>query len=223
MRRVVAGFIVVAVLVSAAVVVVRLRDRDRPAAGAATEEYRGGTQPAASVVPVGGPADTATAEQARRAGIEAVAQTGEVLRAGFISRRELIATFATPSYGPTLADETSSAMASMLIELGQRDVDTRSISIVEIPIAATAEASSSTAIVRVWSVLVVALPAAKLSRQAWRTVTLDMVLVDGRWLVDNWSSSPGPTPPLPPRTFGDDAGLVAGPLAWPPAHDLAVA
>ena len=62
-------------------------------------------------------------EPARRAAIRAVAMTGEVVRAGFISRRELIESFTTPGFGPTLAASTSEAVTAMLLELGERDAD----------------------------------------------------------------------------------------------------
>jgi hypothetical protein len=68
----------------------------------------------------------------------------------------------------------------------------------------------------VWSVLVVAVPGLGPGRQVWRTVTLDMVDVDGRWLVDGWVSEPGPTPGLAVEVALDDATAVAVPLAWPP-------
>src|SRR3954469_4712218 len=51
-------------------------------------------------------------EPARRAAIQAVAMTGDVVRAGFISRRELIESFTTPDFGPTLAASTSEALTA---------------------------------------------------------------------------------------------------------------
>ena len=41
--------------------------------------------------------------------------------------------------------------------------------------------------------LVVAAPGVGPGREAWRTVTVDMVEAGGRWLVDGWASSPGPS------------------------------
>ena len=57
----------------------------------------------------------------------------------------------------------------------------------------------------------------------WRTVTLDLELVDGRWLVDGWESEPGPTPMASPDVAvapADDVAadrLVAGGggVMWP--------
>ena len=68
---------------------------------------------------------------------------------------------------------------------------------IEQPITATVEATATGAQVRVWSVLVVAAPGVGPGRQVWRTVTLDMVDAGGRWLVDGWTSTPGPSPAPP--------------------------
>jgi hypothetical protein len=153
---------------------------------------------------------------ARAAAIHAVSLTGDVVRAGLISRRVLIESFSTPTFGPVLADRTSATVDAMLLELGERDVDTAQLQAREQPLSATAEATGDAVGVRVWSVLVVVAPGAGPGRQLWRTVTLDMVNSGGRWLVDGWSSTPGPTPtPLPESSF-DDAATLAGPLAWPP-------
>ena len=63
----------------------------------------------------------------------------------------------------------------------------------------TLSSTSTRASVAVWSVLVVAAPGAATARTIWRTVTLDLELVDGRWLVDAWESTPGPTPMASPE------------------------
>ena len=77
--------------------------------------------------------------------------------------------------------------------------------------------------VRVWSVLVVAAPGVGPGRQVWRTVTLDMVEAGGRWLVDGWASTPGPTPAPPAEGAFDDAAAFVEPLGWPPASAPATA
>ena len=87
----------------------------------------------------------------------------------------------------------------------------------EQPITATVEATSTGAQVRVWSVLVVAAPGVGPGRQVWRTVTLDMVEAGGRWLVDGWASTPGPSPAPPAEGAYDDAAAFVEPLSWPPA------
>jgi hypothetical protein len=154
-------------------------------------------------------------EPARQAAIRAVALTDEVVRAGFISRRELIESFTTPDYGPALAADTARSVNSMLLELGERNVDTSTLAVAERPITATAEPTAAGVRVQVWSVLVIAAPGAGPGRQAWRTVTLDMARLDGRWLVARWSSTPGPTPAPPVEGAFDDASAVVEVLSWP--------
>ena len=155
-------------------------------------------------------------EPARRAAIRAVAMTGEVVRAGFISRRELIESFTTPGFGPTLAASTSEAVTAMLLELGERDAD-----VSDAGRAGAADHGHRRgdirpgAQVRVWSVLVVAAPGVGPGRQVWRTVTLDMVerrraLAGGRLDVDA-GSEPRPRRPkapstTPPRSWSRSAG-----------------
>jgi hypothetical protein len=154
---------------------------------------------------------------ARRSAVAAVAMTGPVAEAGFISRRDLIGSFTTPSFGPTLAERTSQALTALFMELGQRQVDTARLAVVEQPVTATAAPTPRGVRVQVWSVLVVAAPGTGPGRQVWRTVTVDMARLNGRWLVDGWSSSLGPSPAPPTEGSFDDAGAFAEPLGWPSA------
>jgi hypothetical protein len=149
------------------------------------------------------------------AAVAAVAMTGEVTRAGFISRRELIESFTTPAFGPVLAGETSAQMNSLLLEFSQREADPAGMQVVEQPLRVrVTAASATTATVEVWSVVVVALPGAPTARVMWRTVTLDMELVDGAWLVDGWTSSPGPAPMAGSESPISPASDVADVLGW---------
>ena len=50
--------------------------------------------------------------------------------------------------------------------------------------------------------------------QAWRTVTLEMVLVDGRWLVDGWESVEGPSPAGAPNGAVAAGVEVVSVLGW---------
>ena len=168
------------------------------------------TAPGAAAAP------SASIDGAQVAAIKAVGRTGEVVAAGFISRRELIETFTTRSFGPTFADETGRAIDAMLIELGSREVDLADLVVREQPITSTASTTADGVRVRVWSVLIIAAPGTGPGRQAWRTVTLDMVQHDGVWLVDGWASSPGPTPSPPSEGIVDSAETVAVPLSWDP-------
>ena len=177
-------------------------------------------EPSASSPSATGPgvaaAPSASIDEAQVAAIKAVGRTGEVVAEGFISRRELIETFTTRSFGPTFADETGRAIDAMLIELGSREVDLADLVVHEQPITSTAAATADGVQVRVWSVLIIAAPGTGPGRQAWRTVTLDMVQHDGVWLVDGWASSPGPTPSPPAEGIVDSAETVAVPLSWDP-------
>ncbi|MCU1395326.1 MAG: hypothetical protein JWM34_3754 [Ilumatobacteraceae bacterium] len=151
---------------------------------------------------------------ARQAAIDAVATTPTVMKAGFISRRDLIASFATPTYAPKLADETSAQMDELLVQVGQDDVDAGSMQLAERPITAAATTTRDGVQVQVWSVLIIAVRGAGPARQVWRTVTLQMRLDGGRWLVDDWKSTLGPTPsPAADVTF-EDASTFTGPLGW---------
>lgn len=154
---------------------------------------------------------------ARRAAVMAVAATGAVATAGFISRRDLIGSFTTQRLGPALAAETSAQLRSLAVELGDRDAEVATMSVAEIPVTATTSVSGAAVVVDVWSVLVVAVPNVSPARQVWRTVTLDMVEVGGRWLVDGWSSRAGPTPALTPSTALDPVDDVTARLMWPVA------
>jgi len=155
-------------------------------------------------------------DEAQIAAINVVGRTGAVVAAGFISRRELIETFTTRSFGATFAEETGRAIDAMLIELGSREVDFGDLVVREQPITSTATATADGVQVRVWSVLIIAAPGTGPGRQVWRTVTLDMVQHDSVWLVDGWASSPGPTPAPPAEGTLDSAETVAVPLSWDP-------
>ena len=146
---------------------------------------------------------------AKDAAIAAVAMTDEVVSAGFISRRDLIARFATPSFAPQLADRTAEQVNVLLGELGKHDADMSRLRLVEQPLTATARAVEAAAQVEVWSVLVIAAPGLGPARQVWHTVTLSMTRAGGRWLVDGWDSQVGPTPALAPEVRLDAAEMVA--------------
>ena len=154
---------------------------------------------------------------ARQAAINAVALTDEVVEAGFISRRDLIDGFATSALAPRLADETGAEVNALLVELGDRDADVKTLRLIEQPLSARTTEVGDVVRVDVWSLLVIAAPGTGPARQAWRTVTLDMVLVDGRWLVSEWQSQPGPTPAPAVEASFDDASTVGEMLGWEPA------
>ena len=99
-------------------------------------------------------------EPARSAAVPAVALTDEVVRAGFITRRDMIESFATPSFGPTLAGDTSEQVNEMLLELGERDADASTLAVRRAADHRHRRADADGVRVRVWSVLVIAAPGA---------------------------------------------------------------
>ncbi len=194
-------------------------DRAVVAAGAS----RPGPPPSADNRPGGTdvPAGAADVAGARAAAVAAVASTGEVVGAGFISRRDLIAAFTTEGFGPVLADVTSDQILGLQTEIGARDADPRQLAVAEVPLTATAVPTPAGVEVEVWSVLVVAAPGVGPGRAVWRTVTLTMVPVAGRgWLVDGWASTPGPTPALAPEIDVATAAELTVPLSWPAAEGV---
>ena len=179
--------------------------------------------PAGSEAPEGSTTLRPAVPSPEAAAVAAVAMTGEVARAGFISRRELIESFATPSFGPVLADDTSEQMTSLLREFSERQADPAALQVTEQALRVrVATSTTTTALVDVWSVLVVALPTAATARVMWRTVSLDLLLIDGRWLVDGWKSVPGPTPMVGSESPISPASEVAAVLGWT-SVDAAVA
>jgi hypothetical protein len=62
----------------------------------------------------------------------------------------LIESFWTPTFGPLLADQTSSAVDAMLLELGERNVDAAQLQVRERPLTATADVADPGVRVQVW-------------------------------------------------------------------------
>jgi hypothetical protein len=153
-------------------------------------------------------------EIARAVALRAVAMTGQVATAGFTSRADLIASFATADFAPALLDRTNEQMRDLAQEFVGKGVGLSSLRAVETPLTATAVGTDAGARVTVWSVLVIAVADEGPARQLWRTVTLDLVESDGTWRVAGWDSAPGPTP-LPSTDATFDAGpAFDGPLSW---------
>lgn len=150
------------------------------------------------------------------AAVRAVALTGDVVTAGFISRRVMIDSFTTSRFGTELADATSSQVTALLLELGARDADPASLRVIEQPLSArTISEGPDRAVVEVWSMLVVAVPGAGPGRQVWRTVRVELVADELGWLVDGWTSTLGPTPALAPQATISEADAVLDVLEWP--------
>ncbi len=157
--------------------------------------------------------------KARAVALRAVAMTGQVATAGFTSRSDLIASFATADFAPVLLNRTNEQMRDLAREFVGQGVELSSLTAVETPLTATAVDTDAGARVTVWSVLVIAVTDEGPARQLWRTVSLDLVESDGLWRVSAWDSVPGPTPvPSTDATF-DDGPAFDGPLSWLPAGE----
>lgn len=153
-------------------------------------------------------------EAARSVAVHAVSMTGPVAAAGFTSRADLIASFATSDFAPVLLDRTNEQMRELAREFVGQGVELSSLRAVETPLTASAVATDAGVTVTVWSVLVVAVTAEGPARQMWRTVTLDLIDTGVGWRVAAWASAPGPTPlPSTDATF-DDARAFGAPLSW---------
>ena len=219
MRRVVIAVGVVAVLAVAGVVVTRAGHRRTTASvdvsTASAQPTVPGT-PTSQLTP--GAANPAPAETARRAAVHAISMTSKVFSAGFISRRDLIAGIATPRFASQLADETSRQVNDLLVGLGRRTQDVSGLSVVEQPITASVTLDGSHGSASVWSVLVISVPGVGAGRQLWRTTALGLELIEGRWLIDSWTSTPGPSPAPAAEGKFDDARALAPVMAWPPAY-----
>lgn len=153
-------------------------------------------------------------EAARSVAVHAVSMTGPVAAAGFTSRADLIASFATTDFAPVLLDRTNEQMRELAREFVGQGVELSSLRAVETPLTATAVATEAGVTVTVWSVLVVAITAEGPARQMWRTVTLDLIDTGSGWRVAAWASAPGPTPLPSTNAMFDDARAFEAPLSW---------
>lgn len=183
---------------------------------AAGESHLIGPSEVVHGVPVGWRRDE---DGARAAAVSAVSLSGEIARAGFITRADMIEALATVRFEPDLTAESDAQQAALTDELGDVGVPVRSLLLRELPLTARVVAADrDRATVEVWSVVVLGVPRAAAGRQAWRTVVVELAWEGDDWQVDGWSARPGPTPALPtqqPVASLDELREVAD---WPPAE-----
>jgi hypothetical protein len=162
-------------------------------------------------------------EGARAAAIAYVALSGEVARAGFITRADLIGSLATPEFRGQLEADTTEQLDETFEALLEEGVSPGQLVWSELPLTARVVASDEgSAQVEVWSVVVIGIPTTdSVPRQTWRTVTVDLTWSNGDWLVSGWSASPGPTPALGPDAVIDPLDALATVASWPRAHEEA--
>ena len=188
-----------------------------PPAVAPSSPRPGSTAVAAAVDPGTTPAPTVEdVTAARDAGVAAVARTREVFEAGGISRRDVVAEFATAEFAPMLAERTSQQIIDVLFGLREASGRQVDVKLVAQPVTATATPVGAGRVsVDVWTVTVILAEGDSPVPEQWSTIRLDMVLTDGRWLVDGWAMTAGPAPaPAPESAFGS-AGEVSAAMDWP--------
>lgn len=151
------------------------------------------------------------------AAVSAVRLSGVIATAGFITRCDMIRSLTTERFGPELATLSAAQLEEMTVALGEASVSPAALLWQELPLTARARDDGARVEVQVWSVLVVAVPGVGAPRQAWRTVTIELVWEADDWKVDGWSTIPGPTPLLDQTAGIDDADAVAEVLSWPVA------
>jgi hypothetical protein len=164
-------------------------------------------------VPVGWSQDESGA---LAAAVSAVGLTGEIARAGFITRTDMIETLASARYGPTLAADSAAQLGEMSGELGAAGVTVQSVTFTELPLSARVlRADRASAEVEVWTVSVITVAEVAAPRQVWRTVTVELVWEAGDWRVDGWATVSGPTPALAVSAPVASAAEVLDVLSWP--------
>ena len=147
------------------------------------------------------------------AAVTYVASTDELMAHSPIGRREIFRKLLTPSAltGQVPAfEEAATALAATL------DVPVERLVWVEAPLTATLVAATDVkASVDVWTVSILGAPDAGSPQQVWRTVHVDLELLDGRWLIARATADSGPTPAtneLAMQSGWNDFATVA---AWP--------
>jgi len=154
---------------------------------------------------------------ARAAAVAAVSVSGDIATAGFITRDDLIESIASSDYGEELAALSFRQLEDLSIELGQAGVAPDQLVWSEIPLRArTVSAGDRSAVVEVWSVLVVGVPGVGAPRQVWRTVTVELVWEREDWRIDGWDAAGGPTPALASAAEVSSVDEIAAVVAWPP-------
>lgn len=156
------------------------------------------------------------ADGAQSAAVAAVSVTGDIATAGFITRDDLIESIASSGFATDLAALSSRQLDELSIQLGEAGVAPSQLVWSEIPLRARTEsANDQSAVVEVWSVLVVGVPGVGAPRQVWRTVTVQLVWERDDWRIDGWDASAGPTPALASAAEVSSVEEIATILTWP--------
>ena len=108
-----------------------------------------------------------------------------------VGRREILGRLVTPESLVEQVQALDEAVSGLAEKLG---VPSERLTWIEAPLASTTITSESTrATVDVWTVSIIAVRDAS-PEQVWRTVTVDLELRHGAWLVSSSTATAGPTP-----------------------------
>jgi hypothetical protein len=141
--------------------------------------------------PSSGPAQR-SADDAVAAALSYVASTDTLMAHSPIGRHAILEQLVLPRTLDEQAAALVEATAAMATKMG---VPVERLAWVEAPLTATVtDATPATASVAVWTVSVYGAPDVGSPEQVWRTVQIDLVLVDGAWLVSAADAEAGPTP-----------------------------
>ena len=177
--------------------------------------------PTTSVAAAVTPAAAAEAD-ATTIALRAIRSTGDIARAGFITRNDLIGSIATARFAPTLKAVAGVQLTQFTTAIGAAGVPAAEVVWEELPLTShIADRTGGRARVAVWSVLIVGVPGHGAGRQVWRTSMIDLVHDTVGWKVDGWTAVPGPTPSLVATEAISDLPSVATVLGWVPVGEVA--
>lgn len=127
-----------------------------------------------------------------QAALTYVASTDALMAHSSIGRAEILGSLLTPAAAREQSAALEDAVERMALTL---DVPIERLVWVEAPLTATVrERDETSASVAVWTVSVFGSPDSGSPQQVWRTVQVELELVDGRWLVSAATADAGPTP-----------------------------
>jgi hypothetical protein len=162
----------------------------------------------------GVPSNGSHVEDPVGAAVTYVATTDGLMGHSPIGRQELLGRLLVPSVLAEQAAALEDAAARMAATLG---VPVERLVWIEAPLTATLiDSGAASASVDVWTVSILGAPDVGLPQQVWRTVHVDLELIDGRWLVSAATADAGPAPAaneLALPAGWDEFAVVA---AWPP-------
>lgn len=148
------------------------------------------------------------------AAVRFVASTDALMSRSPVGRREILRKLVAPDHLAGYIDALDRAAAELAEKL---DMPIERLVWVEAPLTVAVSASTATtATVDVWTVSVLGSSEGS-PQQVWRTVHIDLELVDGDWLVTDATADAGPTPAsneLALQATWSDFEVVS---AWPPA------